>query len=123
MKNNSFLIIFLFALYFVVSSCNKQEQSELIVSDSSDLIRIDSLVATKRNIVCWEEIFITAYTTGDSLTYLWSTNHGSMYGKQSSTVKYWACYSCTGNNVVQCKIENKYGVVTDTIMINVTLEK
>jgi len=104
-------------ILFVLGSCKKEK--EIIEPDPSDNLAIDSLVATKTNIITWEEIFITAYTRGNNITLKWSANHGSMLGTDSSTVKYWACPSCVGQNTIECKASNEYGSVSKTIMVTV----
>lgn len=83
-------------------------------------LSLDSIVATKTNIVVWEEIYITAFATGAEISYKWQTNHGSMVGIDSTTVLYWACPTCVGRNTVKCTISNNFGTISDTIIINVT---
>ena len=129
MKNNIKLVLInlnimlLVGLLFIIPvSCNKDVNTELSPVDSSSFLAIDSLVATKTNLIAWEKSYITAYTRGENIKYLWSTNHGSMFGEDSSTVIYWACFSCLGTNTVECRIENEYGFITDTLIINVTEE-
>jgi len=102
----------------VFSSCRKDQESPQ--ADPSENLALDSIVATKYNIVVWEEIYITAYARGQNLTYQWNTNHGSMVGLDSVTAKYWACYSCLGSNTVECSVSNEYGTISDTIVIHVT---
>ena len=111
------IIVFLSSLVFS-TSCKKDPDSVVTVDPSNNLA-IDSIVATKTNIVVWEEIYINVYTRGENIKYLWSTNHGSMGWKEAETVKYWACPSCLGLNTVKCEISNEFGSISDTIMINV----
>lgn len=124
LKSNAsirFSAIFLFAItisLLIFTSCKKEDENPPV--NPSDNLALDSIVATSKTIVVWEEIYITAYARGQNLTYQWSANHGSMMGKDSVTVKYWACFSCTGMNTVECKVSNEYGTVSDTIMIHVT---
>ena len=126
MKNNintkPFYIYILVIIFFSFTfySC-KKDKKESDVSPSENLA-IDSLVATKTNIITWEEIFITAYTRGNNIELKWSANHGSMLGTDASTVKYWACPSCTGLNTIECKASNEYGSISKTITINVSPE-
>jgi hypothetical protein len=108
--------VFLLLLLFVMISCEKETES---FRENTPLLSIDSLVASKTNVEVWEEVFITAYTKGDNLSFAWSTNHGSMAGVDSATVKYWGCPSCTGNNTVLCTVTNIHGSVRDTIIITV----
>jgi len=119
----SFFIIniTLIFIYGFSVSCKKKEES--VLAKPSINLAIDSIVATKTNIVVWEEIYITVYTTGKNLTYKWNRNHGSMLQVDSSTVKYWACPSCIGLNTIECKVSNEFGTVSDTIMINVKAKK
>lgn len=107
--------VIIVSLVFV--SCKKEKEEK--EPDPSDNLAIDSLVTTKRTIVVWEKILITAYARGKNLSYQWSANHGSMVGKDSITVKYWGCNTCVGLNTVECKVSNEYGTVSDTIMIQV----
>ena len=109
-----FAIVF-FAITFL--SCKKKQEN--IEPDPSDNLAIDSIVATKTNIITWEEIFITSYTRGKNITLKWSANHGSMLSTDSSTVKYWACPSCIGQNTIECKASNEYGSISKTITINI----
>ena len=116
--NANFVFIFLFVfLIFTVTSCKKEKKQPQ--PNPSENLALDSLVATKRNIVTWEEIYITAYARGKNLKFNWSANHGSMLATDSVTVKYWGCPSCVGHNTIECKVSNDYGTVSDTIMIRV----
>ena len=109
-------IVFIFINSFAIS-CKKEKKIEIV--EPTVNLTIDSIVATKTNIVVWEKIKITAYTKGQNLKYLWQADHGSMVGKDSSTVTYWGCYSCTGANTVKCTVSDDYGSVMDTIKITV----
>jgi hypothetical protein len=109
-----FFTILIICLVYV--SCKKDKEEEPAPSDN---LALDSIVTTKRTIVVWEEILITAYARGKNLNFLWSANHGSMDSKDSVTVKYWGCNSCIGLNTIECKVSNEYGTVSDTIMIQV----
>lgn len=111
-----FFIIFIFSASLFVS-CKKENNT--IIVDPTDNLALDSIRATKKSIIVWEEIYITAYARGKNLTFNWKANHGSMSGKDSVTVKYWACPSCVGLNTIECKVSNEYGIVSDTIMIKV----
>lgn len=113
------LAIFIISLLFV--SCRKEKEKE--EPAPSDNLALDSIITTKRTIVVWEEIYITAYTRGKNLSIKWSANHGSLLGTDSSTVKYWGCNSCIGLNTIECKVSNEYGTVSDTIMIQVYQQK
>lgn len=114
------LKLLLFLVIILAIGCKKEEVEE---AEPSVNLRIDSIVATAYDVVVYEEVFVTIYATGENLEYLWSTNHGSMYHQDSSTVMYWGCYSCAGLNTIKCEVSNEYGTVSDTIMINVNLEK
>jgi hypothetical protein len=109
-------LLFILMMGILLPSCKKDDEPH---PDPSDNLAIDSLVATKTDIKAWEEINITAYTRGKHITFKWSANHGSMAGKDSSMVKYWACTSCIGLNTVKCTVSNEFGTLYDTIMINV----
>lgn len=111
----NFLIAFNL-LFAVFSSCSKNDPAQY--SDPGDLLAIDSLVASKTNIVIWEQIEIKAYTRGDSIKFHWYTNHGSMMSQDSSTVIYWACPSCVGDNEIICEVSNAHGLVADTLYVH-----
>lgn len=108
--------VFLFAT-LLNFSCSKDNSLPQV--DPSDNLAIDSIRATKTSIVVWEKIFVTAYTRGENLTFKWKSNHGSLVAKDTSTVKYWACPSCEGLNIIECEVSNAFGMVKDTIMIHV----
>jgi hypothetical protein len=116
-NRNLILSLAFILIYGLIVSCKKKEETTYVKPSSN--LAIDSIVATKTNIIIWEEIYITAYATGKNLTYKWSRNHGSMLFVDSSTAKYWACPNCIGLNTVECKVSNEYGTVSDTIMIYV----
>jgi len=111
------ILYFLFLSLFLVTSCKKNNEEP--EPDPSDNLALDSLTATKRTVVKWEEIYIKAYARGKNLKYTWSANHGSLLAKDSLAVKYWGCSSCIGLNTIECKVSNEYGTVSDTIMIRV----
>lgn len=123
-KIKSLISVFFFALTMltvVFTACQKEDEPP--PPDPTPNLALDSIVASKNNIIIYEEIYLTAYARGENLTYQWKTNHGSMVGLDSVTAKYWACYSCIGHNVVECTVSNEYGAITDTIVIHVTLNK
>lgn len=117
----SVILIVSSSIVINMTSCKKKEKEEINEPIPTANLAIDSLVATKTDILAYEEIDITAYTKGSNLNYLWTANHGSMIGVDSVTVKYWACYSCLGTNTVKCEVSNEYGTVSDTIQIVVTV--
>ena len=120
----SVVIFFLLSVYLfsvLLSSCKKEKDPP--APDPSNNLAIDSLVATKKTVVTWEETFITVYTRGKNLQYKWTANHGSMIGTDSVTVDYYACESCIGLNTIECTVSNEYGTVSDTVMIKVNLGK
>ena len=120
----NFISVFLFVLIMfsvVFSSCQKEAGPP--PPDPTPNLALDSIVASKYNIIIYEEILITVYAQGQNLNYQWKTNHGSMVGLDSVTAKYWACYSCIGDNIVECTVSNEYGAITDTIVVHVTLTK
>ena len=123
-KIKNIISVIFFALIMsaiVFTACQKEPESP--PTDPTPNLALDSIVASKNNIIIYEEIFITAFARGQNLTYRWKTNHGSMVGLDSVTAKYWACYACIGDNVVECTVSNEYGAITDTIVIHVTLNK
>jgi hypothetical protein len=123
-KIKSIISVFFFALILlsvVFTAC--QKEAEPPPPDPTPNLALDSIVATKTNIIIYEEILITAYARGQNLTYQWKTNHGSMVGLDSVTAKYWACYACIGDNVVECTVSNEFSAISDTIVIHVTLNK
>ena len=109
-------LVIILVIIGILPSCQVDDPPK---PDPSDKLAIDSLVAAKTDIKIWEKINIIAYTRGENLTFSWSANHGSMADKDSSTVTYWACPSCVGNNTIKCTVTNEYGSVSDTIMVNV----
>jgi hypothetical protein len=111
--NFSFILL---TVLFVVA-CNKEDDKPIV--DPSDKLALDSLVATKKHIVTWEEITVKAYAHGENLKFEWYTNHGSMVALDSVTVLYWACPSCEGLNIIECTVSNDYGSISDTVMIQV----
>jgi 3D (Asp-Asp-Asp) domain-containing protein len=115
-KIRSGLWSLLILLLFYSTSCRDEN---LQFMEEGDNLAIDSLVATTTVAEIWEEVYITAYTRGENLNFQWMTNHGTMIGTDSQTVKYWACPSCTGINTVVCIASNDYGSVSDTILIRV----
>jgi len=118
-KNIGLWSILLIGL-LMIGSCKKEETT--IIPVPTENLALDSLVASKKDIVIWENIQITAYARGKNLSFKWSTNHGSMIGRDSVTVIYYGCNSCVGLNTVECKVSNEYGIVSDTLMINVKPE-
>jgi len=117
MKKVSILSSLFIAIIVLSVSCKKHDDPP--PPDPSDNLAIDSLVATKKTVVTWEETFITVYARGNNLQYKWTANHGSMLGEDSVTVDYYACESCIGYNTIQCTVTNEYGSVSDTVMIQV----
>ena len=79
------ILYFLFLSLFLVTSCKKNNEEP--EPDPSDNLALDSLTATKRTVVKWEEIYIKAYARGKNLKYTWSANHGSLLAKDSFNSK------------------------------------
>lgn len=120
----SFVVLHLLSVFIFsvsLSSCKKEKDPP--APDPSNNLAIDSIVATKKTVITWEETFITVYARGKNLQYKWTANHGSMIGTDSATVDYYACESCLGYNTIECKVSNEYGTVSDTVMIQVNLGK
>lgn len=113
--NGFFFLISVLA--FLTIACNKEANNHEV--NPSDKLALDSLVATEKHIVTWEEINVRAYARGENLKFEWYTNHGSMIATDSATVLYWACPSCEGLNIIECTVSNEYGSVSDTVMIQV----
>jgi hypothetical protein len=117
-KNVFFNLLFLISIsLFIFTSCKKEKKVETV--EPTVNLAIDSLVASKTEIIVWEKITVKAFTKGENLTYLWQADHGSMIGKDSCAITYWACPSCVGLNTIKCTVTNDYGSVLDTIKINV----
>ena len=104
-------------LVILMFACNKEDDKPDV--NPTDKLALDSLVATKKHIVTWEEITVKAYARGESLKFEWYTNHGSMVALDSVTVLYWACPTCEGLNVIECTVSNEFGSISDTVMIQV----
>jgi len=117
MKINFSLILLLAILMF---ACNKEDDSPNV--NPSDKLALDSLIATKKHIVIWEQITVKAFARGENLKFEWYTNHGSMVALDSVAVLYWACPSCEGLNIIECTVSNDYGSLSDTVMIQVDPE-
>jgi hypothetical protein len=117
MEKTFLLTALILGAIILIASCKKDSNPPQ--PQPTENLALDSIVATKKNIVTWEEIYITAYARGQNLSFKWSANHGSMLCKDSVIVKYWACESCMGLNTIECKVSNEYGTVSDTIMIKV----
>jgi hypothetical protein len=104
-------------LVILMLACNKADDKPDY--NPTDKLALDSLVATKKHIVTWEEITVKAYARGENLKFEWYTNHGSMVALDSVTVLYWACPSCEGLNIIECAVSNEFGSISDTLMIQV----
>ena len=112
-----YLILFVTCAALLSQSCDKQKE-EPPVGPSVDLA-LDSITATKKHIVVWEEIIVRVYARGENLDYKWETSSGSMLPIDSVTVRYWGCPSCVGENIIQCSVSNAFGSVSDTIVVQV----
>jgi hypothetical protein len=98
-------------------ACNKHD--DIVPENTTNTIIIDSIIPTKRNLIVWEESYITVYARGNNLTYYWECDHGTVLGRDSTTVLYYACPSCLGDNTVKCTVTDEYGSVSDTVMVHV----
>jgi hypothetical protein len=116
MKKKPVFILFI-AMMIALFACEKEEQKTHV--DPTVNLALDSITTSKKHIIVWEEILVTAHARGENLTYQWRTNHGSMIGKDSVTVRYWGCPSCVGLNTIECTVTNSFGTVSDTIMVQV----
>lgn len=114
----SFLFLLMATGFIWLASCDKNEE-ETPEPEPTINLALDSITTPKKHIVMFEEILVTAYARGENLQYLWETNHGSMLGKDSVTVRYWGCPSCIGLNTIQCTVSNEFGSISDTIMVRV----
>lgn len=115
-------VLALCTLCVCVLFCCSEKENPVYVEPGVDLA-LDSITTTKKTIIVWEEILVTAHARGENLSYKWQTNHGSMIGKDSVTVRYWGCPSCEGYNTIECEVTNEFGTVTDTIMVQVNQGK
>jgi len=102
----------------LICGCSKNEEESTEPEPTVNLA-LDSITTPNKHFEIFEEILVTAHARGENLQYLWETNHGSMLGKDSVTVTYWGCPSCIGLNTIQCTVSNKFGSISDTIMVQV----
>ena len=107
-----FILVVIFGLY----SCQKDDD---LKEDTTDKIKIDSLIANYYTVMAWDTTTITCYATGDSLTYSWECDHGNFNGS-GTQIRYAAGQCCVGINTVICSVSNHFGVVSDEIKIEVT---
>lgn len=112
------LLTMCFIAAILISACKKHD--DIVPENTTDAIKIDSLIPSKRNLIVWEECYITVYAKGVDLKYKWEADHGSILGKDSTTVTYWACPSCLGTNTIKCVVSNESGSVSDTVMVHIT---
>jgi hypothetical protein len=112
-----FLPVLFFTALMLLAGCNKETDKPDI--EPTVNLALDSITTTKKHIVVWEEIRVTAHATGENLVYKWETNSGSMIGRDSISVRYWGCPSCLGLNTIQCIVSNEFGSISDTIMVQV----
>ena len=102
----------------LLGACNSHD--DLVPGQTSTTVTIDSIVPSKRNLVVWEECYVSVYARGTNLSYQWEADHGSMIGTGLTTSTYWACPSCLGNNTIKCTVSDANGSVSDTIMVHIT---
>lgn len=107
-------------LAILIFSCNKENDHP--DANPTENLALDSLIASKKHIVVWEQISVKAYARGQHLKYEWYTNHGTMMALDSASILYWACPSCEGLNTIECTVSNEYGSISDTVMIQVDFE-
>lgn len=112
-----YLILFATCAVLLSQSCDKQKEEPPVVPSVN--LALDSITATKKHIVVWEEIIVRVYARGENLDYKWETSSGSMLPIDSVTVRYWGCPSCVGKNIIQCSVSNTFGSVSDTIVVQV----
>ncbi len=115
---NSLFLLLMAAGFLWLASCDQNEE-EMPEPEPTINLALDSITTPKKHIVMFEEILVTAHARGENLQYFWETNHGSMLGKDSVTVRYWGCPSCIGLNTIQCTVSNEFGSISDTIMVQV----
>lgn len=115
--NYGFFPVLLLSACLFFAGCDK-EDDEVDPAPTANLA-LDSLSTTKKHIVVWEEIIVTAHARGVNLIYKWETSSGSMIGKDSVSVRYWGCPSCVGYNTIQCTVSNEFGSISDTLMVQV----
>ena len=111
------LILLLVAGSLLLNRCDQDEETPK--PEPTVNLALDSITTPKKHIEIFEEILVTAHARGKNLQYFWETNHGSMLGKDSVTVRYWGCPSCIGLNTIQCTVSNEFGSISDTIMVQV----
>lgn len=110
-------IVGIISILVLAMGCQKEKNGPK--ADPSDNLALDSIVATKKHIITWEQINVRAYARGENLKFEWYTNHGSMINIDSVTVLYWACPSCEGLNIIECTVSNEFGSISDTVIIQV----
>jgi hypothetical protein len=66
------ILFFLPILLSFAQACGKESTSTPVLPAQ---LGIDSLVATKRNLVVWEETRIIAYAHGENILYHWTAKH------------------------------------------------
>jgi len=113
-----FLLTLIITSCLLLNACDKNQEATPEPEHTINLA-LDSITTTKKHIVMFEEILVTAHARGENLQYFWETNHGSMLSQDSITVRYWGCFSCVGLNTIQCTVSNEFGSISDTIMVQV----
>ncbi|HRY31583.1 MAG TPA: hypothetical protein P5531_01305 [Bacteroidales bacterium] len=119
MKQYRYFSYLFLLLAAVLSGFSCSKHSDIIPENTSNEIKIDSIIPSARDLLVWQQCSITVYARGNDLEYNWKTDHGSMVGLDSVTVIYWGCPSCIGTNTVKCTVSNSTGSVSDTIMLHV----
>lgn len=109
---------FLFSLVIALGFYSCQKNND-IQEDTTDSIKIDSLVANYYTVMAWDTTTITCYATGDSLTYGWECDHGNFNGS-GTQIRYAAGQCCVGINTIICSVSNHLGIVSKEIKIEVT---
>lgn len=113
MRNTFVLILLVMGL---TQSCQKTSIDE---GEPSELISIDSLIASVYTLKAWDTTTISCYAVGDSITYEWECDHGNINGN-GYRIKYAAGECCVGINTLICTVSNYTGKVSQEIKIEVT---
>lgn len=117
MKSNSFVILLILALVFF--ACDKENEGDSKVDNTTDEISIDSLTASLHTVKAWDTTTINCYATGLDLIYAWECDHGNFNGS-GTQIKYAAGECCIGLNTITCTVSNHLGQVSKDIQIEVT---
>lgn len=114
---NAQKLLILFLVILTIGACNKEKEENY--ENTSDLISIDSLIASLYSVKAWDTTTISCYASGANLVYGWECDHGNFNGG-GTQIKYAAGECCVGINTIICTVSNESGQVVDEIQIEVT---